>query len=71
MTYSSGVYKHVKGSFLGGHAVKVVGWGVDNGTPYWIAANSWTESWGDRGFFKIQEGECDFEAQFIAADPVL
>jgi cathepsin B len=27
MTYKSGVYKHVSGDFLGGHAVKIVGWG--------------------------------------------
>ncbi len=35
-TYKSGVYKHVSGSALGGHAVKMVGWGVEDGTPYWL-----------------------------------
>jgi hypothetical protein len=34
---------------LGGHAVKIVGWGAD----YWIAANSWGTAWGDKGYFKI------------------
>ena len=28
--YKSGVYHHVSGSFAGGHAVKVVGWGHDS-----------------------------------------
>lgn len=44
-----GVYKHVAGSALGGHAVKMMGWGVDNGTPYWLVANSWNPDWGDKG----------------------
>lgn len=39
LTYKSGVYHHVSGDMVGGHAVKVVGWGVDNGTPYWTVAN--------------------------------
>lgn len=30
-----GVYKHVSGSQLGGHAIKILGWGEENGTPYW------------------------------------
>jgi cathepsin B len=28
LTYKSGVYHHASGSALGGHAIKVVGWGV-------------------------------------------
>jgi cathepsin B len=28
LEYKSGVYQHTTGSFLGGHAVKIVGWGV-------------------------------------------
>jgi len=49
MSYKSGVYTHVTGSALGGHAIKVVGWGVTKDakkTPYWIVANSWNTSWG-------------------------
>lgn len=56
LTYKSGVYYHTSGSSLGGHAVKIVGWGVDAGVPYWHVANSWNEDWGDRGFFKIRRG---------------
>lgn len=69
MSYESGVYSHTEGGFLGGHAVKIVGWGVENGTSYWIAANSWGTTWGEDGFFRIQEGECGFEEQLIAATP--
>ena len=28
MNYKSGVYHHVSGKMLGGHAVKIIGWGV-------------------------------------------
>ena len=45
-----GVYKHVTGSVLGGHAVKLLGWGVENGTKYWLLANSWNTDWGENGW---------------------
>ena len=44
-----GVYQHVTGGVLGGHAVKMLGWGVEDGTPYWLIANSWNTDWGDNG----------------------
>ena len=43
--YDTGVYHHVTGSPVGGHAVKIVGWGVDGGTKYWKVANSWNPYW--------------------------
>jgi len=55
-TYKSGVYHHTTGGQLGGHAVKIVGWGVESGTSYWLVANSWNEDWGLNGFFKIRRG---------------
>jgi cathepsin B len=62
--YESGVYHKTAGAeSLGGHAVKLVGWGVENGEDYWLAANSWDTTWGDKGFFKIKRGvnECGIE----------
>ena len=63
VTYSSGIYQHVKGSALGGHDVKILGWGVENGVKYWLCVNSWNEEWGDNGYFKIRRGnnECGIE----------
>lgn len=46
---SSGVYQHVSGSYVGGHAIKILGWGEENGVPYWLCANSWNTDWGDNG----------------------
>lgn len=36
--YKSGVYKHITGSEMGGHAVKLIGWGTTNdGEDYWVS----------------------------------
>ncbi|CAD5207911.1 unnamed protein product [Bursaphelenchus okinawaensis] len=71
MQYKTGVYQHKAGSKLGGHAIKLLGWGVDNGTPYWLAANSWTPTWGEKGFFRILRGrnECGIEGEIVAGIP--
>jgi cathepsin B len=73
LLYSSGVYKHTSGSVLGGHAVKILGWGVEDSTPYWLIANSWNQDWGDNGFFKIIRGknECGIESGVVAGAPKL
>jgi len=73
-SYSSGVYQHKKGGLAGGHAVKVIGWGVSpDSIPYWIVANSWGEDWGMNGTFLIKRGsnECDCETQLYSARPLL
>ena len=44
--YTHGIYKHVSGEAAGGHAVRMVGWGVDNGVKYWKIANSWNPQLG-------------------------
>ncbi len=49
--YVSGVYKHVVGEFLGGHAVTIIGWNDDE--KAWIVSNSWGSDWGENGFFRI------------------
>jgi len=51
-------------NFKGSHAVAIIGWGIEknvvidnNGTkqdvPYWYCRNSWTENWGNKGYFKM------------------
>merc|ERR1712241_1011723 len=67
----SGVYQHTHGMQLGGHAVRMLGWGEENGTPYWLIANSWNTDWGHRGTFKILRGqnECGIEGNVVAGMP--
>jgi len=71
LQYKTGVYKHTTGSALGGHAVKIMGYGVEDGQNYWLVANSWNEDWGDKGFFKIARGrdECGIESQIVGGEP--
>ena len=49
--YSSGIYKHRTGNYLGGHEVSIVGYN-DRGR-YWIVRNSWGKEWGEDGFIRI------------------
>jgi len=67
--YASGIYHHVSGEPVGGHAVKVVGWGVENGVSYWKIANSWNPYWGEKGYFRIKFGEGGIDDRAVASDP--
>ncbi|XP_060846919.1 cathepsin B-like cysteine proteinase 3 [Rhopalosiphum padi] len=74
VNYESGVYQKTdNASYLGGHAVKMIGWGEENGTPYWLMVNSWGEQWGDKGLFKIRRGtnECGIEDSSTAGVPLV
>lgn len=55
MFYGSGVYQHVTGKSLGGHAIVIVGFNDDE--RYWIVKNSWADTWGEAGYFRIRYGD--------------
>ncbi len=49
---SNGVYKATNTSQSntdGGHAIKVIGWGTQDNTPYWLIQNSWGATGGIDG----------------------
>ena len=56
--YSSGIYSSTECKSTTqdvNHAVLAVGYGFDDqGTAYWLVKNSWSDSWGDAGYFKIE-----------------
>lgn len=55
LIYKSGIYEIIEGTsrFNSGHAVKLIGWGSENGRDYWIIENSYGETWGENGFGKV------------------
>ncbi|VDQ13862.1 unnamed protein product [Trichobilharzia regenti] len=69
--YKSGVYKHMKGELLGYKAVRIIGWGVEHNTAYWLCSNSWNEDWGEAGYFRILRGknESGIEGFILAGIP--
>ena len=68
---NTGVYQKHSDNLLGGHAVRILGWGIENNVPYWLVANSWNTDWGDSGYFKILRGknECGIESDITAGIP--
>jgi cathepsin B len=65
-SYKSGIYKYVTGRILGGHSVRLIGYGVENGEDYWLMANTWGTYWGENGFFRMRRGtnECNIETSY-------
>jgi len=49
-TPKSGIVPAISGSLLGGHCIAVVGWILLNGLYYVKCINSWSASWGDKGY---------------------
>lgn len=53
--YSGGVLTSCGTSLS--HVVLVVGWGVDQGLPYWRVKNSFGTSWGENGYIRLLRGQ--------------
>jgi cathepsin B len=69
--FPTGVYTRTPGSRLAGyHAVRLIGWGTQQGVDYWLIANSWDTNWGNDGYFMIKRGvnECGIEDDPTAGD---
>lgn len=55
MYYQSGIYQHVTGESVGGHAIVLVGF--DDANNAWIMRNSWGTDWGEQGYFRIKRDD--------------
>jgi len=67
--YAGGIYTVTSQKQLGGHAIRIVGWGEEKGTKYWKVANSWNPYWGEKGYFRIKRGtnEAGIEEQVTSS----
>ena len=54
--YTGGIYCDDTGDHEIVHDVSVVGYGSENGQPYWLVRNSWGTHWGEQGFFRVCRG---------------
>ena len=45
------------------HATVIVGWGQDKDIKYWILQNSYGESYGADGYFKVHRGHDIFHTE--------
>uniref|UniRef100_A0A7S3I6F2 Peptidase C1A papain C-terminal domain-containing protein n=1 Tax=Favella ehrenbergii TaxID=182087 RepID=A0A7S3I6F2_9SPIT len=72
LNYEEGIYKHVVGEVVGGHAMKLIGWGYDDEEGlYWELQNQWTVDWGEAGYVRIKHGEIGIDSLGIACMPDL
>lgn len=71
--YKEGIYRHSgiaeaeaahDHTEQGLHAVRIIGWGTEDGRDFWLVANSWGHHWGESGLFRIARGtnESDIES---------
>ena len=70
--YKSGIYNDPDCGFELDHGVLLIGYGYDKDydMDYWIIKNSWSESWGENGYIKIQRNIDDPRGLCgIAMDP--
>ena len=67
--YVGGIYTQTSYTQLGGHAIRIVGWGEEGGVKYWKVANSWNPMWGEKGYFRIRRGtnECGIEQSAMSS----
>jgi hypothetical protein len=60
-SYGGGCYEH-EGDDSPNHLICIIGWDDDacgGGEGAWLCKNSWSETWGDSGFFWIKYGSCN------------
>ncbi|KAF4674929.1 hypothetical protein FOL47_008518 [Perkinsus chesapeaki] len=68
-----GLYTTTAGSpEIGNHAVRIIGFGVEDNVPFWLLMNSWGNDWGEHGCFRMLRGRnlCGIEELPVGMDPI-
>ena len=70
-SYSSGILDSASCGTNLDHGVLAVGYGSENDKDYWLVKNSWSESWGEKGYVKIARSSSTNDPGIcgIAMDP--
>ncbi|CAF1264226.1 unnamed protein product [Adineta ricciae] len=71
MLYDKGVYDVSNcEQTIWDHVIQIVGYGVEEGRPFWICKNSWGETWGEQGYIRIVRGKnmCGIATHVIQLD---
>lgn len=73
--YTGGVYNPMFCFGSPNHAVLAVGFDLDASTPFYKVKNSWSEQWGEKGYFRIAiksgSGTCKMAGSGMSVVPVL
>lgn len=77
--YTGGIFSQTKLVPMINHEIAVVGWGVENGTEYWVGRNSWGTYWGEAGFFRIEmhkhnlaiETDCTWGVPLLTSEEIV
>jgi len=51
------------------HAVVLMGYGEENGQKYWLIRNSWSPSWGERGYIRLARRDAEEEVCGLDVTP--
>jgi len=65
--YKGGIFHYRGNQSDVDHDVEVVGWGEEDGVPYWLVRNSWGSYWGENGFFRIVRGKNNLRIEEMCA----
>ncbi|CAF1473762.1 unnamed protein product [Adineta ricciae] len=50
-------FSSYKGEGFLDNIVQIIGYGSENGKPYWLGRTHWGENWGEKGYFRMARGK--------------